>query len=78
MKNTMQRYDFFLKTQTLGYKKCKKYTIFTLANFFYGSLVNNSFSPLCLLDKNNHSTYSTSPLRYSPSGWYILTGWSAG
>ncbi len=25
-----------------------------------------------------YSTYSTSPFRYSPSGWYILIGWSAG
>ena len=50
MKNTMQRYDFFFKTQTLGYKKCKKYTIFTLANFFYGSLeITPSLRYACLI-----------------------------
>ncbi len=26
---------------------------------------------------NFYSTYSNRPLRYSPSGWYILMGWSA-
>ena len=25
-----------------------------------------------------YSTYNTSPFRYSPSGWYMFIGWSAG
>lgn len=25
-----------------------------------------------------YSQYSANPFRYSPSGWYIFTGWSSG
>ena len=32
----------------------------------------------CTQFKYRYSTYSTNPLRYSPSGWYMFTGWSAG
>ena len=44
-----------------------------ILHFFSSFSVSFGFAEALL-----YSTYNTSPFRYSPSGWYILIGWSAG